>query len=152
MNRIIYHSVHLRCDVHRAFEMFTVANLVQSWLAPSADIEPHEGGRYELFWDLENREQNSTLGCKVTAIEVDRFLSFEWRGPTQFSHFMNDADPLTHVVVFFIPSSDGAVPRTEVHLVHTGWRSSPEWEEARQWFVKAWQVTFEELERQASAS
>jgi hypothetical protein len=138
--------------VHRAFELFTVNEDVQSWLAPLADIEPREGGKYELFWDLENREENSTLGCKLTAIEGDRFLSFEWRGPTQYLHFMNDADPLTHVVVFLIPSSDGSMPRTEVHVVHTGWRSSPEWEEARQWFVKAWRVAFEELERQAYAT
>jgi hypothetical protein len=128
--------------------MFTTSELVQSWLAPSADIEPRVGGKYELFWNLENREENSTRGCKATAMEVDRFLSFEWRGPAQFSHFMNDVDPLTHVVVFFIPSSDGAVPRTEVHLVHSGWRSSPEWEEARQWFANAWAVALEELERQ----
>ena len=152
VDRIIHQSAHLRCDVHRAFELFTVNEDVQSWLASLADIEPHEGGKYELFWDVENREENSTLGCKVTAIEGDRFLSFEWRGPTQYLHFMNDADPLTHVVVFLIPSSDGSGPCTEVHVVHTGWRSSPEWEEARQWFVKAWRVTFEELERQASAT
>ena len=147
MAGIIYHSIHLRCDVHRAFEMFTVNEEVQSWLAPSANIEPEEGGRYELFWDLENREHDSTTGCQVTAIEQDRFLSFEWKGPRQFEQFMNDADPLTHVVVFFFPCGEGSAGPAEVHLVHSGWRSSPEWEEARRWFERVWRVALEELER-----
>jgi uncharacterized protein YndB with AHSA1/START domain len=147
---IIYHSIHLRCDVRRAFEMFTVNEQVQSWLAPSANIEAEEGGSYELFWDLENREHDSTTGCRVTAIEQDRFLSFEWKGPRQFEQFMNDADPLTHVVVFLVPYEEGSADSTEVHLIHSGWRSSPEWEEARQWFERVWSGALEELERQVN--
>jgi uncharacterized protein YndB with AHSA1/START domain len=151
MDRIVYQPVSLRCDAARAFEMFTINESIESWLAPLARVEPREGGRYELFWDLENRDQNSTIGCKVTAIERDRFLAFEWKGPTQYLHFMNDSDPLTHVVVFFIPYVEEEVARTEVHLIHSGWRGSPEWEEARQWFEQAWHVAFEELERQVNA-
>lgn len=151
MDRIIHRRVSLRCDVRRAFEKFTINESIQSWLAPLAHVEPREGGRYELFWDLETREQNSTIGCKVTAIERDKFLSFEWKGPTQYLHFMNDSDPLTHVVVFFIPRMEDGVAFTEIHLIHSGWRGSPEWEEARQWFERAWRVSFEELERQVNA-
>jgi uncharacterized protein YndB with AHSA1/START domain len=148
VDKIVYQRGRLSCDIRRAFEMFTVNHLVQSWLAPVAEVEAVEGGRYELFWDLEDRQQDSTIGCRVTAIEEDRFLSFEWKGPTQYSHFMNDADPLTHVVVFFCPQAEGSEPQTEAHLVHSGWRSSEEWEEARRWFERAWRVAFEELERQ----
>jgi hypothetical protein len=77
----------------------------------------------------------------VTAIESDKFLSFEWRSPKQYQHFANNADPLTHVVVFFIPDSE----LTEVHLIHSGWRSTPEWEAARQWQFQAWSGAFEKL-------
>jgi hypothetical protein len=150
VDRIIRQGARLRCDVHRAFEMFTVNELVQSWLAPLSEIEPHQGGKYELFWDPENRDQDSTIGCKVTAIEQDRFLCFEWKGPRQFRHFMNDADPLTHVVVFFVPSMDAAEPCTEVRLVHSGWRSAAEWEAARQWFDRTWRVALEQLEHRVN--
>jgi hypothetical protein len=104
-----------------------------------------------LFWDLKNRDQDSTLGCKVTAIEQDRFLSFEWKGPTQFRHFMNDADPLTHVVVFFVPDEGAAGLCTDVRLLHTGWRRAAEWEEARQWFDRSWRVALEQLEHRVNA-
>lgn len=148
MNRIIHHSVLLRCDTHQGFEMFTANELLQSWLTTLAEVEPLVGGKYELFWDPVNKESNSTIGCKVTAIEPGKFLSFEWKGPEQFQHFMNNADPLTHVVVFFVPYVEGSTPCTEVHLIHSGWGTSAEWEEARQWFEKAWSNAFEELRRQ----
>jgi uncharacterized protein YndB with AHSA1/START domain len=144
MDKIIHHSVQLHCDPHRAFEMFTVNHLLESWLTTIAEVEAIVNGKYELFWEPNDRENNSTIGCTITAVEDDTFLSFEWRSPKQFKHFANNADPLTHVIVFFIPIDKG----TDVHLVHTGWRNSLEWEEARQWQDRAWQIAFQELEKQ----
>lgn len=141
MDKIIYLKTILDCNPDRAFEMFTVNELLESWLTMKADVEPVVGGKYELFWNLENPEIDSTIGCKVTAVEPGKFIAFEWKGPAQYRDFMNAADPLTHVVAFFIPDGD----KTEVHLVHSGWRGSPEWEEARQWFVRAWGACFGEL-------
>ena len=114
-------------------------------LAPLAEVEPRVGGKYELFWEPPERENNSKVGCRITALEADRFISFEWKGAVQFKHFMNDADPLTHVVVFFIPGSDGSTGWTDVHLIHTGWRSTTSWEEARAWFEVSWRGAFAEL-------
>jgi uncharacterized protein YndB with AHSA1/START domain len=141
MDKIIHLAVHLQCSPHRAYEMFSVNNLLESWLAPVAEVEPTPGGRYELFWEPHDRENNSTIGCRVTAAAPDQLLAFEWRSPKQFRHFANQADPLTHVVVCFIPDQGG----TDVHLIHSGWRSSAEWEEARQWQERAWSGALEEL-------
>jgi len=143
MDKIIHLSSQLQCHHHQAFEMFTNSRLLENWLTTLADVEPVVEGKYELFWEPDDRENNSTIDCKVTAIEIDKFLSFEWRSPKQFKHFANTADPLTHVVVFFIPNKNG----TEVHMIHSGWRSSPEWEEARQWQEKAWRLAFQALEK-----
>lgn len=145
MTKILHHSVRLNCDAHRAYAMFTVNELLQSWLTKLADVEPVVGGKYELFWDPEDRENNSTIGCQITALEQDRLLAFDWKGPVQYKHFMNDADPLTHVVVNFFPYETGTSPCTEVHIIHTGWRDSSEWEQARKYFERAWTNVFEEL-------
>ncbi|GAF87159.1 unnamed protein product, partial [marine sediment metagenome] len=32
-------------------------------------MEDKKGGKYELFWEPENRENNRTIGCKITGIE-----------------------------------------------------------------------------------
>ena len=149
-DRVIHARARLNCDAHLAFEMFTAGELLQSWLAPLAEVEATVGGKYELFWEPDNRENNSTKGCRITALEADRFLSFEWKGPVQFKDFMNCADPLTHVVVFFIPGSDGSNDWTDVHLIHSGWRSATSWEAARQWFEVSWRGAFTELGNQVN--
>jgi uncharacterized protein YndB with AHSA1/START domain len=114
-----------------------------------AEIEPVVGGKFELFWSPEDKRKNSTFGCRITAIEQDQFLAFEWKGPAEFEQFMNNADPLTHVIVFFIPTSSST---TGVHLIHTGWRSSAEWEEARLWFERSWISSFENLKQLVNGS
>lgn len=127
--------------------MFTEKERLESWLTRAAEVEPMAGGKYELFWEPDDRENNSTIGCKITAFEQDELIAFEWRSPKQFKEFASNADPLTHVVVTFIP--DGAT--TRLHLVHSGWRSSAQWEEARQWQAKAWDAALAELEKQVLA-
>jgi uncharacterized protein YndB with AHSA1/START domain len=146
MDKIIHHSVWLNCDTHHAFEMFTINQLLESWLVNVAEVNPVVNGKYELFWEPNDRENNSTMGCKFTAIEIDKFIAFEWRSPKQFKYFANSAYPLTHVVILFIPSNN----KTNVHLIHTGWRSSKEWEEARLWQDRAWYGAFRELEKQVN--
>lgn len=124
--------------------MFTKNSNIQAWLANETDIEPYAGGNYELFWDVDNKEINSTIGCKITVFETNKLLCFEWKRPEQFSHFMNTADPLTHVTILFIPENDNV---TEIHLIHTGWKSDENWEKARTWFESVWTNALEGLEK-----
>lgn len=146
MQKVVYQSVRLSCDAKKAFEMFTVNENLESWLPEIADVEPKVGGKYELFWDSDNREKNSTIGCKVTSLEENKFISFEWKGPPQFGNIMNTAVPLTHVVVFFMPCADsGTSPCTEVRLIHSGWGDSAEWQKARSYFDTAWSIAFKNL-------
>ena len=148
MDKIIYCVINLRCDRQKAFEMFTVNRHLEKWLTVVADVEPKVGGRYELYWNPQDRKNDSTIGCKILAFHPNCLISFEWKGPKQYKHLMNEVRPLTNVVVFVGPSSKGA----EVHLLHTGWRNTPEWEEARLWFGKAWDSTFERLGKYVSES
>jgi uncharacterized protein YndB with AHSA1/START domain len=143
MDKIIYRSVKLSCDPHQAFEMFTENHHLGKWLTQSAEVEAEVGGKYELFWNPKDRENDSTIGCKILAIQPNKFLSFEWKGAKQFKHFMNNVRPLTNVNVFFIPGNQ----ETEVHLLHTGWRETAEWEQAREWFVMAWTKAFSDLKK-----
>ncbi len=145
-DKIIHLTVDLPVTPQRAFAYFTDNKLLETWLAPVAQVETKVGGRFELFWEPAVRENNSTIGCRITAIESGQFLSFQWRSPRQFKSFANNADPLTHVVVFFVQEGKG----TRVNLVHSGWRSSAEWEEARKWQEQAWSAAFSDLQRRAS--
>lgn len=145
MSSIIVQNARLHCPLERAFAMFTRNELLQTWLTRVADVEPVVDGKYEIFWDPADPTRNSTLGCKVTAIEPQTLLAFEWKGPPQF-RFMNETNPLTHVAVFFTPCNEVLTPCTDVHLLYTGWDTGANWEEARTYFARAWETAFAELE------
>lgn len=145
-DRIIHIDQTLEVQPARAFEYFTNSELLTAWLSVAAKVETNIGGKYELFWEPNDPENNSTIGCRVTALKADQLLAFQWRSPKQFKSFTNGVDPLTHVVLLFVPEGSG----TRIHLVHTGWRSSQAWEEARAWQQRAWSVAFETLEQVAS--
>ena len=146
-DKVIHLSVLLTVSPAEAFDYFKNPTLLTQWLTGAADVEEHVGGKYELFWQPNDRENNSTIGCKITAFEFGQLLAFQWKSPVQFKSFANVADPLTHVVVSFVPESNG----TRVHLIHSGWRSSPEWDAALTWQENAWRGAFEELERLVSS-
>ncbi len=145
-DNIIHISTLVVLPPAEAFEYFTSDSLLQSWLTAVAEVEPRVGGKYELFWLPDDRENNSTIGCRVTAFAPDQLIAFQWRSPKQFKSFANSADPLTHVVVTFMPEDSG----TRIHLIHSGWRSNPEWDEAREWQAKAWIGAFDRFERVAN--
>jgi len=126
--------------------MFTVNDHLENWLTMMADVEPKVGGKYELFWNPQDKENDSTIGCRISALQPEKFLSFEWKGPEQFKHLMNTVRPLTNVVVFFITVQES----TNVYVLHVGWRNTTEWENARQWFVKAWADALSKLQEYVS--
>jgi len=147
MDKIIYKLLHLNCNHKKAYKMFTVNKHLEKWLTRKADVEPKVSGKYELFWNLEDKKNDSTIGCKILSLAPNKYLCFEWKGPRHFKHFMNNVRPLTNVLVFFIP-----YPKfTEVHLLHTGWKETPAWEEARKWFVKVWASALSELKKYVEA-
>lgn len=146
MDKVIHATATLECSIERAWDLFTVDRELESWLAVAAEVEAVVGGRYELFWNPADRENDSTIGCLVTVAEPMQLLAFEWKGAKQHGLFMNTARPLTHVTVSFVPHGD----QVTVHLVHTGWRDSSEWDEARAWFETAWSMAFEALVENAA--
>ena len=150
MQKVIQIEVELNCGVHEAFNFFTNNEKLESWLPEKAEVEPKVGGKYELFWDPKNREINSTIGCKITSIEKDKFISFEWKGPEIFQSFMNFCDPLTHVVVAFYSSSEDP-KKTSLFLFHSGWRNDPEWQKARDYFENAWSGALTNLKEKLSS-
>lgn len=142
-DRIVDVDARVRLPARAAFRHFVEPPLLERWLAPRAHVDARVGGPYELFWEPADPENNSTIGCRITALSPGQLIAFQWRSPAQFKPFANGADPLTHVVVTFHEESDG----TRIHLLHSGWRSDARWEEARAWQERAWHVAFVSLER-----
>lgn len=145
-DRVIKVSTELNCSTENAFDFFAKNERLVEWLAPKADVEMVEGGKYELFWSPDDNDMtnNSTYGCRVLAVDRPYYFSIEWKGTKDHKSFMNYVSPLTNVTVVFSGLSDG---RTRVSLVHTGWRQGTDWESAYQFFVHAWTGAFIGLEK-----
>ncbi|MDO5089781.1 MAG: SRPBCC domain-containing protein [Leptotrichiaceae bacterium] len=140
MNKIIYINKVLNCPVKEAFKLFSDKDKVKWMTCLDANIDNFNGGKYELFWDLENKEKDSTLGCKILAYKPDEFIAFEWKGPTDLK-IMNSAEPLTVVSISFIPMGN----KTYIHFLNSGWGNSPEWDKAREYFDRVWNKLFDSL-------
>jgi uncharacterized protein YndB with AHSA1/START domain len=147
MDKIISKNLELNCTPATAYRMFITKDYLKKWLSLDADVEAEVGGKYELFWDLKDRQNDSTLGCKILALIENKLLNFEWKGAKQFKHFMNEKRPLTNVTVIFYPSDTGC----GITLLHTGWGNTDEWENAYNWFENAWSNAFSELKNFADS-
>lgn len=144
-DKIIISNAVLNCTIDTAFNYFAENDLLTKWLTNKADVEMKEGGKYELFWTPEDPDptNNSTYGCKVLAVERPFYFSIEWTGNAEQKNFMNKERPLTNVTVLFSQLESN---KTQVTLIHTGWRQGENWEAARQYFIKAWAGTLKQLE------
>lgn len=123
----------------QVFEAWIKPDLLERWLTRKANVEPSIGGAYELFWDPEHPEHNSTKGCRITDLVPNAELSFNWRGPEQFEDLMGAK---THVFVRFEPQQGGG---TLVRFLHSGWGEGAAWEKARLWQADAWQSAIQNL-------
>jgi len=133
--------------LQRVWHAWTEEKDLTSWLTKKATVRAELGGSYELFWEPENPERNSTLGCKITALEPEKLLRFTWRGPPQYAHLMNVGDPPPTFVVVKFENNNGM---TKVHFEHDGWGEGKDWTNARSWQEKAWLGAFEQLTKMLS--
>lgn len=124
--------------VDKVFEAWIKPEMLEQWLARKARVEPSPGGAYELFWDPENPQVNSTQGCRIADIVPNAELSFNWKGPEPYSSVMGDGTK-----VFVRLEAQGA--NTLLRFVHTGWGTGARWEEARLWQAQAWRQAIENL-------
>lgn len=107
---------------------------LEKWLAPRVNVAPYEGGAFELFWDLENPANNSTLGCTILTWKEQDEVAFTWKGPPQFEALMNEEGKLTTVHIRVSTCPEGI----DVTLEHKGWNAGEDWEEARSWHFRYW--------------
>lgn len=129
-------------SVEAAWKKWTEVNELKSWLANDANIELRVGGRYELFWEPEHPERNSTIGCNILKLEPLREIAFEWKGPVHFADIMNTTPLPTWVRVSLQRVGE---TQTTIRLEHFGWQTSPHWDEAKKWQKNAWLQAFSQL-------
>lgn len=143
-NPDIVFDLSLKISTEEAWKLWTNSRELEKWLTTQANVDSKLGGAYELFWDPTNHNDNSTLGCKITALVPNKLLAFEWRGPVPFADLMNDEPFPTWVSISFEAVS---INQTTIHFRHSGWGEGDRWKAAREWQLKAWTGASQELEK-----
>ena len=135
-------DLKLNVSIEEVWELWTNSKSLEAWLTTKANVDSHVGGAYELFWNPSTPKDISTLGCKIIALELEKVLAFQWRGPVPFADLMNVEPFPTCAFVTFEALS---LNQTLMHFRHSGWGEGNRWDAARQWQMNAWTVAFKEL-------
>ena len=150
MATAIEKSMRLNCSPAEAFRLLVDNERLAYWtFSDRANVEPRVGGSYEIFWGTQG-DVDSTEGCKILALEENRSLKVQWKGPTQRFDFafMNAEGSLTTVNVS-LSAIDGG---TELHLQHEGFQDGEDWDTARAFLSEAWDGWLAELQQASGKS
>lgn len=130
----------------------TLADVWRAWsspegarefFAPKANIQLEVGGAYEIFFDPAD-ERQSTKGLKLLSYIPLEMISFQWNAPPSMPEVRKSP---TWVVVQLRPESGG---RVAVTLTHLGWKEGEQWDQAFQYFTRAWDIVLKNLEHRFS--
>ncbi len=124
-SKIIRKEAVTTATLEDAWKAWTTAQGLISFFVPKAIIEPVVGGRYELFSSLKAPKGfQGTEGCKISALEPQKHLAFEFIAPPQFP---NVRRLRTRVDVSFGQVAKGGVVKLD--LVHSEFLEGEEWDE-----------------------
>lgn len=120
--RVIKNSVTIKKQVAAVFQALTDPDEIAKWFADDANVDPREGGRFELldegFWSK----------GRVLKLEENKRLSFTWALPEE-----GVMGP-TRVEYMLEPRGQA----TQLSVMHSGFGSGPEWENVYRDFEAQW--------------
>jgi hypothetical protein len=125
--------------------IWTTSEGITSFLAPKANIKLEDQGPYEIFFDPEAPLGfRGTEGCKILGLESMKTLSVEWKAPPQFPNVRRQK---TRVDIYF----ERVEALTKVRIEHSGWDWGEEWDEAYEFFDRAWDLDLARMQQRFSS-
>jgi uncharacterized protein YndB with AHSA1/START domain len=118
-------------------------NKLELWLTQKSGqtyVKPTKNGGY----CLDINKSHITKGSKIISINSNQEIEFSWIGPNQFDDFLNFRGELTTVKIFFHAIDNTS---TAIKLQHFGWKSSEDYQEARDWHEEFWNIRLNDLKK-----
>jgi uncharacterized protein YndB with AHSA1/START domain len=116
-----------------AWKAWTTEAGAKTFFAPQCKIELQPGGAYEMYFNLDvPAGERGGEGMIVLSFQPERMLSFTWNNPPSLPSVRGE---MTHVVVRFAEADPNT---TQITLIHDGWGEGGEWEQAYEYFIRAW--------------
>lgn len=130
----IHAEITVNASPETIFELWTTTEGVKKFFGVDAEIENKLGGKYFIYFDLQDRGLSSE-GARILRYDPPHFLSFEWRGKPEMVD-MNVQPFPTWVEVQFETAEGNS--GTHVKLDHYGFGEGGTWDQSYQFFSAAW--------------
>lgn len=139
--RRIMKEALVAAPVEAVWKAWTTTEGIQSFFAPEAKIEARPEGAFHLHFNpYAPPGSKGADGMRVMAVQENKLLSFTWNAPP---HLPEARAQRTFVTVRLQPQGSG----TLVRIHHSGWGDGGQWDQAHDYFDKAWASVLESLQK-----
>ena len=133
MPKQITFQVVISAPLQEVWKAWTSQEGVVSFFAPACKIELRVGGSYEMYFDPDAPAgERGGEGLTILAIQEGKMLSFTWNAPPSLPEVRGQ---FTHVTLYF---QEARQNQTALTLVHDGWGEGGQWDQAFDYFTRAW--------------
>ncbi|AMO25640.1 hypothetical protein UC35_21400 [Ramlibacter tataouinensis] len=140
--RAIDREVLVEAEVDAVWQAWTTSEGIKTFFAPDARVELRVDGPFEIFINpYAQPGLKGADGMRIIGFQKNRMLSFTWNAPPSLPEARQQRSV---VVLRFEPEGD---KRTRVVLHHTGWGEGGEWDQAFEYFSKAWPSVLGNLQK-----
>jgi len=131
--RRLFKEALVHAPIDQVFQAWSTTEGVKSFFAPEAEIDARPGGRYGVFFDpLGKPGLKGADDERVLAVQAPTMISFTWNAPP---HLAEARGQHTAVIVRLRSEPNDL---TRVTLTHVGWGDGGQWDQAYDYFDKAW--------------
>lgn len=130
-------SIELAVDVPapaaEVWKAWTTRDGIRTFFAPDGKIDARPDGPYEIYFDPSaSPGQRGADEMRVLAVQPEHMLSFTWNAPPSLPEVRRQR---THVTIRLESIDEN---HTRVRLSHDGWGDGGEWDQAFDYFTRAW--------------
>jgi len=131
--RMIDKQVVVDAPIAEVWKAWTTTEGIKSFFAPDANVEPRSCGAFEVYINpYAEPGMKGADDMRFMALQEPTMLTFTWNAPPSNPEIRKQR---TLVIVRLKPAGDS---RTEVTLHHVGWGDGGKWDEAYNYFDRAW--------------
>jgi uncharacterized protein YndB with AHSA1/START domain len=140
--RTLDKEVLVPASAEAVWAAWTTREGIVGFFAPDAQIDARVGGAFHIHIDpLASPGNKGADDMRFMALQPPRMLSFDWNAPPSLPQARTQR---TFVIVRLEPVDVG---HTLVRLHHTGWGDGGQWDQAYNYFDRAWTTVLGNLKK-----
>ena len=131
--RSVFCEITVPATIPEVWQAWTTESGAESFFSRKCKIDLRPGGAYEMLFNQDAKpEEQGGEGMIIMSIQPEKILSFTWNTPPNLPQVRGQ---MTHVVVRLFKANPGF---TRVTIHHNGWGEGGEWDQAFEYFFRAW--------------